>query len=57
MEYSLIMVELVKIRILLSAILVILGLLLLASLIVGGIFYSRHMGKMIDAALEEETGP
>ena len=57
MELALIMTELVKIRILLTALVGILGLLLAAALIVGGAYCSRRMDKMIDNILKEETGP
>lgn len=57
MELALIMTELVKIRILLSALVGILGLLLVAALIVGGIYCSRRMDRMLDNILKEETGP
>ena len=57
MELALIMTELVKIRILLTAIVGILGLLLVAALIVGGIYCSRRMDRMLDNILKEETGP
>lgn len=57
MELALIMTELVKIRILLTALVGILGLLLIAALIFGGIYCSRRMDKMIDNIMKEETGP
>lgn len=57
MELALIMTELVKIRILLTAIVGILGLLLVAALIVGGIYCSRRMDRILDNILKEETGP
>ena len=57
MELALIMTELVKIRILLSALIGILGLLLVAALIVGGIYCSRRMDRMLDNIIKEETGP
>ena len=57
MELALIMTELVKIRILLTALVGILGLLLVVALIVGGIYCSRRMNKMIDNIIKEETGP
>lgn len=57
MELALIMTELVKIRILLSALVGILGLLLVAALIVGGIYCSRRMDRMLDNIIKEETGP
>ncbi len=52
-----IMTELVKIRLLLTAIFCFLGLLLVIALILCGVYCARHMGKIIDAALNEETGP
>lgn len=57
MELALIMTELVKIRILLSALVGILGLLLVAALIVGGVYCSRRMDRMLDNIIKEETGP
>ena len=57
MELALIMTELVKIRILLTALVGILGLLLVAALIVGGVYCSRRMDRMIDNIIKEETGP
>ena len=57
MERALIMTELVKIRILLSALVGILALLLVAALIVGGIYCSRRMDRMLDNIIKEETGP
>ena len=57
MELALIMTELVKIRILLTALVGILGLLLITALIFGGIYCSRRMDRMLDNILKEETGP
>ena len=57
MEYTMILMELVKIRALLTAIIVLFGLLLIAALIIGGVYFSRRMEKALDDALKEETGP
>ena len=57
MELAMIMTELVKIRILLTAFVGILGLLLVAALIIGGIYCSHRMDRMLDDILKEETGP
>lgn len=52
-----IMTELVKIRLLLTAIFCIMGLLFVIALILCGVYCGRRMDKIIDAALNEETGP
>ena len=57
MELALIMTELVKIRILLTAFVGILGLLLVAALIIGGIYCSHRMDRILDNIMKEETGP
>lgn len=57
MEYTMILMELVKIRALLTAIVVLFGLLLIAALVIGGIYSYRRIEKILDDALKEETGP